>query len=503
MTPVSRHLVLAAVTVLTMCQPRIAATPSTNLVAVLKNATAVDPHAVQVATGFERLDRVMENYDNRLYPTYDEHEVTIVTVSFHILSVSSIGAETMDYTIDIYLRQEWRDERLRHYNERGELYINDQTFRDRLWKPDLFFTNLKKGHFQDITVPNFYLRIKPKTGDIIYSSRLSLTLSCSMQLYSYPMDIQNCSMDMESYTFTTEQLKFAWKSEKAIQLIDNLVMPQFNLDDTYSYDCTSNLSTGEFPCLRAVFILRRQFGYHLIQSYLPTVLIVFMSWVSFWLDVDAIPARVTLGVTTLLTMTTLAGGVRVSLPPVSYIKAIDVWMGTCTIFVFGALLEFTMTNYLSRKRPPQRAIKPGFCGLGAKMRHQDNDKLTTTQMIFTDGNALPVPKTYKTIGSRLAGETVSDCVWRDNSQHIPDSMGWQSENSDGCETDYAASALPVMTTEEQTQKMMDEKHKKKAKVLDDRCRIIFPLSFFIFNIIYWPSYLVFLVEDYTKPPQAS
>ena len=45
-----------------------------------------------------------------------------------------------------------------------------------------------------------------------------------------------------------------------------------------------------------------------------------VSWVSFWIDPNAVPGRVTLGVTTLLTLTTLASGVRQSLPPVSYIK---------------------------------------------------------------------------------------------------------------------------------------------------------------------------------------
>lgn len=107
---------------------------------------------------------------------------------------------------------------------------------------------------------------------------------------------------------------------------------------------------GEFSCLKAEFHLQRSIGYHLVQSYMPTILIVVISWVSFWLDVEAIPARITLGVTTLLTISSKSSGVQSNLPPVSYVKAIDVWMGACTTFVFTALLEFTFVNYLWRKR---------------------------------------------------------------------------------------------------------------------------------------------------------
>lgn len=73
-----------------------------------------------------------------------------------------------------------------------------------------------------------------------------------------------------------------------------------------------------------------------------------VSWVNFWIDKDAVPARVSLGVTTLLTMTTQASGVNAKLPPVSYTKAIDVWIGVCLAFIFGALLEFALVNYAGR-----------------------------------------------------------------------------------------------------------------------------------------------------------
>lgn len=86
-------------------------------------------------------------------------------------------------------------------------------------------------------------------------------------------------------------------------------------------------------------------------------MLVIVSWVSFWLDKEAVPARVSLGVTTLLTMATQSSGINSKLPPVSYTKAIDVWIGVNLTFIFGALLEFALVNYAARRDTKEQAKK--------------------------------------------------------------------------------------------------------------------------------------------------
>ena len=66
-----------------------------------------------------------------------------------------------------------------------------------------------------------------------------------------------------------------------------------------------------------LFNVSRYFMFH---TYIPTCLIVMMSWISFWIKPEAVPARVTLGVTSLLTLSTQHANSQKSLPPVSYIK---------------------------------------------------------------------------------------------------------------------------------------------------------------------------------------
>ncbi|XP_042212159.1 glycine receptor subunit beta-type 4-like [Homarus americanus] len=127
-----------------------------------------------------------------------------------------------------------------------------------------------------------------------------------------------------------------------------LKLPQFEIKKISVDTCNQSFHIGNYSCLQAVFNLRRNIGYHLVQSYLPTSLIVVVSWVSFWLDVDAIPSRVTLGVTTLLTVCSESTSFRDKMPTVSYVKALDIWMGSCTAFVFLALVEFTVVNHIAR-----------------------------------------------------------------------------------------------------------------------------------------------------------
>jgi glycine receptor alpha-3 len=85
-------------------------------------------------------------------------------------------------------------------------------------------------------------------------------------------------------------------------------------------------------------------GYYLIQIYIPASLIVVISWVSFWLNRGATPARVGLGVTTVLTMTTLISSANNSLPKISYIKSIDVYLAACFFMVFASLIGKTTST---------------------------------------------------------------------------------------------------------------------------------------------------------------
>ena len=76
---------------------------------------------------------------------------------------------------------------------------------------------------------------------------------------------------------------------------------------------------------------------------------VAISWIVFWLDQDDMGGRVGLGITTILTIMFLLGSVNMSLPRVSYPKAIDWFLIVSFLFVFLVLVE-CITVYILRPR---------------------------------------------------------------------------------------------------------------------------------------------------------
>lgn len=67
------------------------------------------------------------------------------------------------------------------------------------------------------------------------------------------------------------------------------------------------------------------------------------------------------GVTTVLTMTTLMMGARTSLPNANcFIKAIDVYLGICFSFIFGALLEYAVAHFCTLHRLSSKELPKVF-----------------------------------------------------------------------------------------------------------------------------------------------
>ena len=79
----------------------------------------------------------------------------------------------------------------------------------------------------------------------------------------------------------------------------------------------STCFSGNWSGLKAVFALERRTGYFFIHLYSPCALIVMISWISFCIPKESTAARVALGITSVLTITTILNMLNTSMPKVS------------------------------------------------------------------------------------------------------------------------------------------------------------------------------------------
>ncbi|KAK3100578.1 hypothetical protein FSP39_022065 [Pinctada imbricata] len=294
----------------------------------------------------EILNDLIRRHDSRIPPVFASGDPATIRAQLYILSVYAIDDYTMDFKMTFFLRLRWYDPRLTFPDGNVSRLELDTGTMSKIWVPDLYIVNEKKADVHDVTVPNKLMHIYPD-GLVVYSMRVTGQFACDMNLLKYPFDSQKCDVRMESYGYSMETILFRWQ-DVAAMTSPKMKLPQFGLEGLTNYICDVQYAGVNFTCIGLSLQLGRRYGFHIIQIYVPSILIVLLSWVSFWLNIDAIPARISLGLLTILTMTTQSSGARASLPKVSYVKAIDVWMAMCLIFVFLALIEFAYVNVLAR-----------------------------------------------------------------------------------------------------------------------------------------------------------
>ncbi|NWV71238.1 GBRA5 protein, partial [Malurus elegans] len=285
--------------------------------------------------------------------------------------------------------------------------------------------------------------------------RLTISAECPMQLEDFPMDAHACPLKFGSYAYPNSEVIYVWTNSTTTSVVvaeDGSRLNQYHLIGQTVGTENISTSTGEYTIMTAHFHLKRKIGYFVIQTYLPCIMTVILSQVSFWLNRESVPARTVFGVTTVLTMTTLSISARNSLPKVAYATAMDWFIAVCYAFVFSALIEFATVNYFTKRswawdgKKAQEAAK-----IKKKERNLLGNKPANT---YTTGKMTPAPNMPKDSAPSVISNTTS---------------------------------APVKPPEEKPAE--SKKTYNSISKIDKMSRIIFPVLFGTFNLVYWATYL--------------
>ncbi|XP_058474915.1 gamma-aminobutyric acid receptor subunit alpha-5-like [Solea solea] len=407
------------------------------------------------STVFTRiLDGLLDGYDNRLRPGLGEN-VTEIKTNIFVTSFGPVSDTEMEYTIDVFFRQSWKDERLSFKGPMEMLPLNN-LLASNIWTPDTFFLNGKKSIAHNMTTPNKLLRLT-EDGTLLYTMRLTISAECPMQLEDFPMDAHACPLKFGSYAYPVSEVVYTWTDGAALSVVvekDGSRLNQYHLIGQTAGTEDIHTSRGQYTVMMAHFYLKRKIGYFVIQTYMPCFMTVILSQVSFWLNRESVPARTVFGVTTVLTMTTLSISARNSLPKVAYATAMDWFIAVCYAFVFSALIEFATVNYFTKR---------SWAWDGKKALEAQHPKKRDPMILSKK------PNNVCSAGS--GGVNYTPNLTKDISISTISNM----------------TSVQLRTSEA---KMVDPKKTyNSVSKIDKMSRIVFPVLFGTFNLVYWATYL--------------
>ncbi|XP_028451096.1 gamma-aminobutyric acid receptor subunit beta-2 isoform X3 [Perca flavescens] len=439
----------------------------------------------------ETVDRLLKGYDIRLRPDFGGPPVG-VGMNIDIASIDMVSEVNMDYTLTMYFQQAWRDKRL-SYTEIPLNLTLDNRVADQLWVPDTYFLNDKKSFVHGVTVKNRMIRLHPD-GTVLYGLRITTTAACMMDLRRYPLDEQNCTLEIESYGYTTDDIEFHWRGgDNAVTGVDKIELPQFSIVDHKLISKNVVFSTGAYPRLSLSFKLKRNIGYFILQTYMPSILITILSWVSFWINYDASAARVALGITTVLTMTTINTHLRETLPKIPYVKAIDMYLMGCFVFVFLALLEYALVNYIFFGRGPQRQKRAA-----EKLTTANNEKMRMdpNKVRIMDPHENILLGTLDIKNDMGVSELALGLNDPRNTMLTYDSSTLQYRKAGLARHNFGRNTLECHMTRKKSRLRRRASQLKinipdltDVNSIDKWSRMIFPTVFSFFNIVYWLYYV--------------
>ncbi|KAM4574303.1 gamma-aminobutyric acid receptor subunit gamma-3 [Fundulus heteroclitus] len=398
----------------------------------------------------EILNNLLKEYDKKLRPDIGV-KPTVIDVDIFVNSIGPVSSINMEYQIDIIFAQTWTDSRLR-YNSTMKILTLNSNMVGLIWLPDTIFRNSKTADSHWITMPNQLLRIW-NDGKILYTLRLTINAECQLQLHNFPMDEHSCPLIFSSYGYSQDEMIYKWR-KNSVEAADQKSWRLYQFDFMGLRNTTGIIKTtaGDYVVMTVYFDLSRRMGYFTIQTYIPCILTVVLSWVSFWIKKDATPARTALGITTVLTMTTLSSVARTSLPRVSYVTAMDLFVTVCFLFVFAALMEYATLNYYSYTIQRPSCMEP-------------------KRLNFSILDVRPPPHTVIALNNSL--------YW----QEFEDACVYECLDGKDCQSFFCCFEECKGGAWRKGRVHID------LLELDTYSRVFFPTSFLLFNIVYWVGYL--------------
>ena len=236
-----------------------------------------------------------------------------------------------------------------------------------------------------------YVKRLTPDGTIDYRELRRMLISCPMDFRKFPFDTQFCTLEIAAIgdhinqaTFQEKHFTYETKSGKQVSITGwELVQTKTFLRP---WSSRTNVSVLVWQ-----FELKRLFTRHIVTYFMPTTVLAFLSFVSFWIPKDAVPARIALVLTNFLSICVILRGVASELPRIEYITPLEVYLITSITFILVVMVEYVLV---------MKKSSLNICGFrgnyqieSIEMQVTRNARLTSSGLGQVSDEQTPIPVT--------------------------------------------------------------------------------------------------------------
>jgi len=280
-------------------------------------------------------------------PGLEEGPLILHGVLF-LLDVSKIDGADQSFTADVFLMLQWQDARLA-----SEVQGMRRAPLNSIWNPRVQIINQRRvwktfDEAVDIT----------PGGTVTYRQRYYGRFASPLDLHDFPLDRHDFSVQVVVPGYTPGEIEFVPSTEGFERYRSpEMTIPDWSVGDFEIRSAPWAIVPGarQIPGLVGTFGATRHLGFYVGKAFVSVAIIVFMSWVVFWISPEHVGPRLSVAVTSMLTLVAYRFLLGQGLPPVSYLTRLDYFLLGSTILVFVALIQVALTSAMNEERNKARS----------------------------------------------------------------------------------------------------------------------------------------------------
>lgn len=273
-----------------------------------------------------------------------------VSISLTVTNMFAIEETTQTYKVEGQVVLQWKDPRLAMPAGVTRVQLQE----GEVWTPAIDFYN----EIGDLHLPATKDALLGAAGHALLTHTMRFVGEFAMRMnfryypgdkHALPVEIELFGNPSDAVFFNSSQVNImdgavassVWTVDQIVWRIDDVLKPSTGL--SYSR-LVVNLNTS------------RVISAYLVNLFLPVLLMLVITWLTFFIDPRAVPARAGLTITSLLVSYTFYNHVQTDLPTTGYFTFTDLYCVFGIIGGVGALLCFIRVHWLLRlasdNKPP-------------------------------------------------------------------------------------------------------------------------------------------------------